>query len=95
MNLATPMRACSWNVPLTSGARPKRDGAPFAPGVVREYEWVSATSAEDLYFGMTQYESQAAFQSVAMDSAITQGPEAAAFFTSYPPLIAQITTAAP
>jgi len=66
-----------------------------APGVVREYEWVSATGADDLYFGMTQYESQAAFQSVAMDPAITQGPEAAKFFTSYPPLIAQITAAAP
>jgi len=66
-----------------------------AKGVIHEYEWVSATPNDDYYVGMTQYESQAAFSAVASDPAIVKSPEAAAFFTNYPPMVAQITMAAP
>lgn len=62
-----------------------------APGVVREFEWVSATAADRYYVGMTLYESQAAFAAVAQDPAVVGGPEAMAFFGGWPPLVAQVT----
>lgn len=66
-----------------------------APGVVREYEWVSAVPGEEFYVGMTQYESKDAFLAVATDPAITQGEAAATFFGKFPPMVAQVTMAAP
>lgn len=53
------------------------------PGVVAEYQWVSAIDP-NLVVGMTVYESQAAFQAIAANPAVTSGPVPAAFF-AYPP----------
>lgn len=61
-----------------------------ADGVIREYEWISATEADRYYVGMTLYESMEAFAAVSSDPAITGGPEAMAFF-AFPPLLAQFT----
>lgn len=61
-----------------------------ADGVIREYEWVSATEADRYYVGMTLYESMEAFAAVSSDPTITGGPEAMAFF-AFPPLVAQFT----
>lgn len=54
------------------------------PGVVAEYQWVSALNP-NLAVGMTVYRDQAAFLAIAQSDAVTGSPAAAAFLTRYPP----------
>jgi hypothetical protein len=53
-------------------------------GVVREYQWVSPIDP-NVAVGMTVYESQEAFMTIAQDAAFLGAPEVQAFLGSYPP----------
>lgn len=54
------------------------------PGVVAEYQWVSALDPK-IVVGMTVYADQNAFGKIAMDPAVAGSSEAMAFLGTYPP----------
>lgn len=54
------------------------------PGRVAEYQWVSVLDP-NIVVGMTVYESQQAFFTIASDPAFNSNPAVGAFFASYPP----------
>lgn len=59
------------------------------PGVVAEYQWVSALDP-NVVVGMTVYQDQPAFQAIGMDPAVVGSPEAMEFLSKYPPVVGYV-----